>query len=160
MLLLADTRKVPKMSGIYGSTLKSSPYAYADERAVYRGYKYIAQADAMNIYDEQIDEKLVYVQGSKIWVNNPNLGDYIEFSIVDKNDTLGLFTENSLTKEGDVLEVQRWTHNIYLPPWSCEKELITKTAFETISGLYLRVCYVNVGLNDVDFAVEYLGYEK
>lgn len=148
------------MGAIYNSSIRNSPYAFANEKAVYRGYKYVAQANAANIFDESIDENLALIQGCRIWAKAPNIGDYIEFSIVDKDDVLGLFSQQNIIKDQAVLEVERWTHNIYLPPWNCEKDLFTKTAIETTQGLYLRACYINTGGVAVDFAVEYMGYEK
>lgn len=148
------------MGAIYGGYVRNSPYAFANEKATYHGYKYVAQANAFNVFDEPISEKLTTIQGSKIWANNSHIGDYVEFSIVDKDDILNLFSQQGIVKGEGEIEVERWVHKIYLPPWNCEKDLSTKTAIEVIAGLYLRVCYVNVGQTQVDFAVEYIGYEK
>lgn len=139
---------------------KLSPYAYAEERTVFQGFKYTAQAGALNIFDEPIGNKLVYIQGGKVWFKSPNIGDYVELSIVDKDNVLGLFSQYNLTEDIDVLEVSKWVKKLYTPSWDWECELVAKTAGQVVPGLYLRVAYENTGTSPVEFAVNYLWYES
>lgn len=145
---------------IHRPTERLSPYAYADEKTVFQGYKYVAQPGALNIFDEPIGNKLVYIQGGKVWFKSPNLGDFAELSVVDKDNVLGLFDQYGLVVGEDVLEVSKWVRNLYTPPWDWENELIAKTAGQVVPGLYLRIAYQNTGVNPVDFGVLYLWYES
>ena len=72
--------------------LSVRPYAFAKEKTTFKGYSYTAQPGALNIFDEQVVSNVVYVQGGKFWVKSPNLGDYAEMSVVDKDNVLGLFS--------------------------------------------------------------------
>jgi hypothetical protein len=137
-----------------------SPYAYANERTVFQGFSYTAQPNSLNIFDEPIGNKLVYVQGGKLWIKQPNLGDYAELSVVDKDNVLGLFDQYGLTPGTDVLEISKWVRNLTIPPWDWECELIAKTAGMVTSGLYLRISYLNSGSQPVNFGVFYLWYES
>lgn len=148
------------MGQIHRPTEKLSPYAFADERTVFQGFKYTAQPEALNIFDEPIGNSLVYIQGGKVWVKSPNLGDYAELSIVDKDNVLGLFDNYGLTQGVDVLEVSKWVRKLYPPPWDWECDLFSKTAGSVASGLYLRIAYQNTGIVPVDFGVSYLWYES
>lgn len=139
---------------------KLSPYAFAEERTVFQGFSYTAQPGALNIFDEPIGNNLVYVQGGKLWIKEPNLGDYAELSVVDKDNVLGLFEQYNLVEGTDVLELSKWVKKLYMPPWNWECELFAKTAGSVMPGLYLRIAYNNVGTQPVDFGVFYLWYEQ
>jgi hypothetical protein len=148
------------MGQIHRPSERISPYAYADEKTVFQGFSYTAQPGALNIYDEPIGNQLVYIQGGKLWVKQPNLGDYAELSVVDKDNVLGLFDQYGLVEGTDVLEVSKWVRKLHTPPWNWECELFAKTAGSVAPGLYLRVAYENTGTSAVDFGVFYLWYES
>lgn len=148
------------MGQIHNPAQRLSPYAFANERTVFQGYKYIAQPSALNIFDEKVGSKLVYIQGGKLWVKAPNLGDYVELSLVDKDNVLGLFSQYNLVVGTDVLEVSKWVRKLYMPPWNWECELLSKTVGQLVPDLYLRIAYENVGTTPVDFGVTYLWYES
>ena len=148
------------MGQIYRPVDKTSPYAFADESTVFQGYNYTAQPGALNIFDEQVNNNTVYIQGGKFWVKSPNLGDYAEMSVVDKDNVLGLFSQYGLTEGVDVLEISKWVRNLRIPPWDWECEMMAKTVGELTPGLYLRIAYQNVGVDPVDFGGFYLWYES
>ena len=147
------------MGQIHRQAQKVSPYAYANENTVFQGYNYTAQPGALNIFDEPVSSNAVYVQGGKIWIKSPNLGDYAEMSVVDKDNVLGLFSQYGLTEGVDVLEISKWVRNLRIPPWDWECELMAKTVGEVAPGLYLRISYQNTGVDPVDFGGFYLWYE-
>ena len=148
------------MGQIYRPVDKTFPYAFADENTVFQGYNYTAQPGALNIFDEQVGNNVVYVQGGRLWVKSPNLGDYAEMSVVDKDNVLGLFSQYGLTEGVDVLEISKWVRNLRIPPWDWECELMAKTVGELTPGLYLRTAYQNVGVDPVELGGFYLWYES
>lgn len=120
----------------------------------WKGHLYVAQPNSLNIYDEQISTQLKLRGG---WYNTftaSTLGDYVEFSIVDKDNVLGLFSLFGLTVGQGVLELKKFVKTAYVNPnLGNRKEFISAGASEIMAGLYFRVYYYNSGSSSVTFSV-------
>jgi hypothetical protein len=123
-----------------------SPYAYAAEDGLFMG---MGDQDwscppGLNLFDMLVST-VVYVQGGEFWIEGATRGDYAEFSVVDKDDVLGLFTALGLTVGVDVLELGKFAKKYSVPPivpvW--EKTIVMPTAAKVLPGLYMRTHYFN-----------------
>jgi hypothetical protein len=89
-----------------------------------------------------------------------SVGDYLECSIVDKDDVLGLFSTYNLTVGQDVIELKKYVRTEYISPTDHTRQSFSSNAVsELIPGLYLRVAYLNTGLTEVKFTVTTRFYE-
>lgn len=111
---------------------------------------YIAVPDAVNIFDMQITSSMVdangYCQlfGGEYWTDGNVLdGDYGEFSVVDKDDVLGLFSQYGLVVGQDVLELSKYVNKRPFLP-NTHGEIRPNQATKLVQGLYLRSIYVAV----------------
>ena len=80
--------------------------------ATWKGYLYTAQAGKMNVFDELIVPEIKISRGYYQLIHSASspdaaVGDYAEMSVIDKDDTLGLFSLYGLTVGSD--EVQTIT---------------------------------------------------
>lgn len=135
-----------------------SAYEYAAEDGGFDGYLYTCPANTTSIFDEPVT-KVLFIQGAICWWDTPTAGDYGEFSVVDKDDVLGLFASLGLTVGVDVLEVAKYVRKFYPPPWQAQADVRQRTAAQIIPGLYMRFAYTNTDLsNEVKCAVNYVDY--
>lgn len=127
----------------------------------FQGYLYTASAGVTSIFDELITTEIKLRAGwYEILDNNAVIGDYIDFSVVDKDDVLGLFGALGLTQGVDVLEVGNFVRTEYINPRNTGRSDFRVDGASTVfAGLYFRVKYVSTGANDVDFKASYLVYE-
>lgn len=131
----------------------------------FRGHLYKASAGATSFFDEKISTQ-IRLRGGWYEILQPeqaSLGDYVEFSIMDKDDVLGLFSGYGLTagQPGHVLELKKYVKKDYVNPASAGKreEFRVGGGFNVIAGLYFRTSYVSVGSKDVDLKTVVLSYE-
>lgn len=122
---------------------------------VWKGYLYTAEPNSLNIYDELVTTQLKLRGGwYKLLDDTANIGDYIEFSVIDKDDTLGLFSMFGLTVGEDILELKKFVRTEYVNPASFERQdFQSGGASEVMQGLYFRTYYFNSGDNPVKFTV-------
>lgn len=129
----------------------------------WQGRKYVATAGATNIFDELVTSERQLRGGWYELMDSPAkavVGDYVEFSVVDKDDTLGLFSGLGLTVGQDVLELQKYIRNEYVIPFRQAREVfLAKSVWEIVSGLYLRTIYESTGAENVEFKVVTLAYQ-
>jgi len=72
--------------------------------------------------------------------------DVIEFSVIDKDDLLGLFTPLGLTLGVDVLELKKWVVNEFVDGNARNERLFSgQEVFAIMAGLYLRTGYTSNG---------------
>jgi hypothetical protein len=135
--------------------------------AVWKGYKYQANADAINFFDEEITTQLKVLGGWYELIvgtgnNKPALGDYLEFSVIDKDDVTGLFTYLGLTVGVDILQLGKFIRTEMINPHGGNKRetFQVKTPQLVIPGLYFRTAYVSTGPTyPVDFKIDLNYYE-
>jgi hypothetical protein len=140
-----------------GTVISTAPYAHSTEDGHFLGNSvpYNAPAGVLSFFDEPSGPHTIFVQGGWGWHTAANLGDYIEFSVVDKDDVLGLFAVYGLTVGVDVLELNKFVSKLRPEPWDGVIDARAKTAGAVLPGLYLRLAYNNVGPLAVDLAVTY-----
>lgn len=126
------------------------------------GNLYTATAGATSIFDEEITTEK-RIRGGWYEVMNgsiPEINDYCEFAVVDKADTLGLFTMLGLTVGEDVLELRKYVKKDYINPIEKGRQVfVGQSVFTVAAGLFLRSIYISTGATDVQFKVVMLSYE-
>lgn len=127
----------------------------------WKTYLYTAIAGQTNIYDEVVTtEKRIRGGWYEIFDSNAVLNDYVEFSVIDKDDTLGLFTALGLEVGVDILELKKYVATEYVNPnLNTRQEFVGKSTFLVVAGLYLRSLYESTGQNNVQFKVGTFTYE-
>jgi len=125
------------------------------------GHLYTAVAGQTNIFDEEVTtEKQIRGGWYELLDENAVVNDYIEFSVVDKDDVLGLFAAYGLTVGQDVLELKKYVAKEYVNPSQRERQIfVAKSTFKITAGLYLRSAYESTGSQNVVFKVVMLAYE-
>lgn len=126
----------------------------------WKGHKYTATAGATNIFDEVVTvEKQLRGGWYELLDDNAEIGDYIEFAVVDKDDVLGLFDALGLTVGEDVLELKKYVKTEYVNPTKKDRQqFMANSTFVVLAGLYLRTIYESEGSTDVQFKVVTLAY--
>lgn len=127
----------------------------------WEGRFYTATAGATNIFDELVTvEKKLRGGWYELLDSNAVLNDYVEFAVVDKDDTLGLFSGLGLTVGEDVLELRKYVRTEYVnPSVSGRQHFVGNSVFTVVEGLYIRSIYESTGDNNVKFKVVILSYE-
>jgi len=122
---------------------------------VWRGNKHTALGNTLNIFDQAVTTELILRGGwYEILDGNAHIGDYVEFSIIDKDDVLGLFSTYGLTVGVDILELKKFVKTNYINPRLAGKEDFTSDgASAVMAGLYMRIAYMNTGTESVEFAI-------
>lgn len=147
-----------------GIAIQSPSFRYEEGLDGYfKGYKYTALPNTLNIFDEVVTTELKVEAGwYEVLDANSNIGDYIDFSVVDKDDVLGLFSGLGLTVGVDVLEVGNLVRTEYINPRNTGRtEFRVQQPATVLPGLYFRIKYNNIGLiNNVNFKITYLVYES
>lgn len=133
--------------------------------ARWKSYKYIVSSGTLNMFDEPIVTELKLRGGYYQLLDSPSnpkaeVGDYLEFSVVDKDDVLGLFSVYGLTVGVDVLELKKFVVKDYISPYDSSKtEFKTNGSFDVLPGLYFRTTYKSTGSQDVTLKVGSFHYE-
>jgi len=121
---------------------------------VWRGRLYTATAGALSFFDEEVNTEMCMRGGwYEILSDNAVIGDYLEFSIIDKNDVMGLFEGLGLTVGVDILELKKFVRTEYVNPGTNRSEFPSNGASQVIAGLFLRVAYLSTGADDVKFKI-------
>lgn len=129
---------------------------------LWHGHLYTVTAGATNIFDELVTtEKRLRGGWYTLMDGNAVVGDYIEESVVDKDDVLGYFGYYGYTVGVDVLELKKYVRTEYVHPKSegIRQEFQANSVFSVVAGLYLRTIFESTGLNDLKLAVTPFGYE-
>ena len=129
---------------------------------LWHGHLYSVTAGATNIFDELVTtEKRLRGGWFMLMDANAVVGDYIEESVIDKDDVLGLFATYALTVGVDVLELKKYVRTEYVHPKmeGVRQEFQANSVFTVVAGLYTRTIYESTGGNDLQIAVTPFGYE-
>jgi len=128
----------------------------------WEGHLYDVVAGSLNFFDELIvTEKQLRGGWYEILDANAVVGDYIEQSVVDKDDVLGLFSTYGLTVGVDVLELKKYVKTEYVNPATAGQRQIfmANSTFVVMAGLYLRIAYESVGGTNIKLKVTTFAYE-
>jgi len=122
---------------------------------------YTVQAGALNFFDRAIiyEEKLR--RGwYEVMDTNSVIGDYIEESVIDKDDVLGYFGAYGYTVGVDVLELVKYVKTDYINPLAAgtRQNFEVGSVFAIMPGLYLRTAYLSTGANNIQLKVATLAY--
>ncbi|HUV84463.1 MAG TPA: hypothetical protein VMV86_02075 [Methanosarcinales archaeon] len=122
---------------------------------VWKSHLYTATAGALSIFDEPVLSQIKVRGGWYELFSSPTEGDYVEFSVIDKDDVLGLFSTYGLTIGVDILELKKFVRTEYINPNSinARQEFLSNGATSVYAGLYMRVAYLSTGLSDVVFKI-------
>ena len=129
---------------------------------LWHGHLYDVTAGATNIFDNLVTtEKRLRGGWYTLMDGNAVVGDYIEESVVDKDDVLGYFSLYGYTVGVDVLELKKYVRTEYVHPKSegMRQEFQANSVFTVVAGLYLRTLYESTGNVDLQLAVTPFGYE-
>jgi len=123
-----------------GKIVISPSYGTFEEDAGFKGFLINASGvDVDTFVDYQIDSQ-IYVKGGQYWSRGGEIGDYLEASVVDKDDILGLFSMYGLTSGVDVLELFKFAETVYINPDGTDFALLdTPDSALVYPGLYLRI---------------------
>jgi len=152
-------QKVTKKDAL-GNTVISQSYGYTPELPCWERYKYTAAAGQTTFFDEAIttEKRVRYGQYKIKNYSDVHEDDYMELSIIDKDDVLGLFSVYGLIVGEDILELNKIVKNEY-----CDNEYEfsagTWGAMPIYAGLYVRTAYNNYGNTDINFWIRILFYE-
>lgn len=121
----------------------------------WKGHLYTATAGATNIFDEVVTvEKQLRGGWYELFNDNAVIGDYMEFSVVDKDDVLGLFSLYGMVVGQHVLELAKYVKTEYINPNKKERQVfLANSTFVVYAGLYMRTIYESTGGGDVVFKV-------
>lgn len=138
----------------------SPTYAHIDEAARFQGFMVTGSGiDTDTFIDHKITNQ-IYVHGGWFWSQGGELGDYAEFSVVDKDDVLGYFQYFGLTPGSGVIELGKYVEKCYLNPDGTDMcHLETPTIAAVASGLYMRTKVHTTGETPLSLGVTYLWFE-
>lgn len=133
---------------------------YPNESGRYKNVALKAVADATTIEDFRITQE-IYLQGADFWVASGHWEDIVDFSVVDKDDVLGLFGYLGLTVGQDILELVRHVDHYPVKPGDSQGSFYPPSHAEVASGLYLRVKYENNNPDeDAYLGVTFMCFER
>jgi hypothetical protein len=154
-----------------GKLITAPTYFYTENLNIMQEMtRYQVIAPAINIFDEQIQlgQRLF---GGKYWIHRDSVDkvhsdDYVEFSIIDKDNILGMFDMFGLSiANGDFIEITKFIIRDYVdkgnPSNGFYSDLTTPTspASEIPPGLYRRVAYYSAGGQPLTIYVKYYYYK-
>lgn len=127
----------------------------------WKGHLYDVTAGAVNIFDEVITvEEQLRAGYYELMDLNAVVGDYIEESVIDKDDVLGYFSLYGYTVGVDVLELKKYVKKEYINPLTAGQRQVfqANSTFAIYAGLYMRTAYTSVGMVDLKLKVTTLAY--
>jgi len=145
-----------------GKLIVSSSYDFIPEEPLWISKKFTTTAGQTTFVDIQITNQKYLLSGEYQIINpqNATTSDYIEFSIIDKDDVLRLFSQYNLTKGTDILEVLKYVKEEYICTngyrAGYNRFELGKSAKPLVPGLYLRVAYNSFGNQNLEIIVRFL----
>jgi hypothetical protein len=130
-------------------------------------YQEVTQT-ATNFFDTEVTSAWE-LKGGLFWVYEEDVDkigklDYVEFSVIDKNDILGLFSLYNLTVGTSFLEVGKFVYNGYVKAGSKSQNYFSnycdlfKGTTQLIPGLFTRITYLSVGALPISFFTRLVYY--
>jgi len=136
-----------------GILIVSPTYGFTPEDARWKGALFKAIGGETTFFDQKITTEIRLQGGLYNILNYVNVGwdstnllrDFVEFSIIDKDDVLELFDDYDLTPGEGILELVKFVENAYV----LEQEIFLDKygAFPVTAGLYFRIAYNSVGIS-------------
>jgi len=164
--VLGEDDAIAHIVGLNTTTIVTTTApTFEDTRGIYpkwQGNLYTTIPGATNFFDEVVStEKQLRGGWYEVVEGSVVVGDYIESSVVDKDNVLGLFGAYGLTPGVDVLELKKYVKKEYLNPVTASERqvFIAKSTFVVMAGLYIRTAYQSVGTTPIKLKVTTLTYE-
>jgi hypothetical protein len=158
---------MPQPVDANGIPKQAPAHKLVDETYRNVGYKFTITASQTNFFDISVPGAIIYLAGGTFAIKAANPAadihedDYAEFSVIDKDDVLGLFATYGLTVGVDVLELKKYVKTHYFLPNDNELRMHIEpsTLAQVLPGLYMRAAYHSHGNQDMDFYCWYDWFE-
>lgn len=131
----------------------------------FKGHLFVAQPNQLNLFDVQVTAEMKLRGGwyqifSSIQDPEPSIGDYIEVSIIDKDDILGLFAVYGIP-QGHYIELNKFVKTDYVNPFDNTRQNFLVSGGSTVyQGLYIRFHYHNTGNTPVNFSAKVYSHDS
>jgi len=150
-----------------GDIILSQTFPHLNMALIRKMYKFTASAGIKTFYDIEVTTEL-RISGGEMWVENPTAvrdDDYVEFSVVDKNDVLGYFPLFGYQIGINVLEIKKFVKTDYL------KKNIANEGYSSylpsdlhgdpvIPGLFFRIGIKSTGTSPIQIKTRLAYYEE
>lgn len=141
-----------------GVEVVAPTFLFTSEQARLKGFLLTAAPGIVTVLDVAVTGQLL-VQGGQFWIKSAADGDSADFSVVDKDNVLGLHTQLGLPL-GTPIELVKYVDGYQVPGGDMWRdEIIMPTVAPVTQGLYLRATYHSVGATDVKMGILYRWYE-
>lgn len=142
----------------HGNAVVAPTHVHISEAWRMEGVRFTASGHTTTIHDYHITKEIL-MQGGHWWTLSHGLNDSADFSVIDKDDVLGLHTLYSLPP-GYPIELKKFVKDYYVPSGLTTGLIQAPTVSPVVSGLYVRVAYENNSDEDAEIGVNYIYYEK
>lgn len=149
-------KKIPVNSA--GSPVVATTYPYVPDAWRMEGIRFTASGQTTTVYDYYITKEIL-MQGGHWWTLSHGLNDSADFSVVDKDNVLGLHTLYGLPP-GYPIELKKFVKNYHIPSGLTTGIIQAPTVSPVVSGLYVRIAYDNNSDENAEIGVNYIYYEK
>ncbi len=139
-----------------GALIVSPTYETSTDVPCWHKWKFIAQAGQTTFFDIQLTNEKSLKGGKYYIVNYSDINselDYLECSLIDKNNVMGLFNNYGLVVGQDVLELGKFVITEYVEP--TDKFIASYGVMPLSSGLFLRLAYNSFGSVDIRLRVRF-----
>ena len=119
-----------------------------DEDFLRQGYHFTAGPNGTSFYDIKVSTQ-IYLKSGEVWVESIDGfgGDYLELSVIDKDNVTGAMPLYGLTPGQDILELRKFVQREYIPPRQGDGYRLhvnPGTVANLAPGLYIRISYTNL----------------
>lgn len=155
---LNDLAQNHTADGIPGDEIVKVSPTYEDTGmdTVFKGYMFEPSAKGLaadpvySMLDIAIESELLLRGGwYELASEGAVKGDMLEFSVIDKDDVLGLFASYGLTAGQDVIELSKFVKTECINPdpnvVGLRNDFRTRGGSKLAGGLYMRVSYISTG---------------
>jgi hypothetical protein len=157
-IALLSTSTIPPARDNGGHPIVAPTHIAISEAWRMEGVRFTASGQTTTIHDYRITKEIL-MQGAHWWTQCDSLNDSADFSVVDKDNILGLHTMYGLPL-GTPIELTKFVRNYYVPSGHTVGIIQAPTVSPVVSGLYVRVAYDNNADTDAEIGVNYIYYEK
>ena len=143
-----------------GNTIMAGTFGFQPSSPTWRGFQHVFTLGICEFYDILLDRDRKLKSGDYHIFDESAIhcDDIMNFTYIDKDDTLGLFATYGLTVGEDILELHKFVDNIR-PRKQGSFGVETWGVSDLLEGLYLRVSYDSNGTSNVDFDCIFTWFE-
>jgi hypothetical protein len=158
----AEMLKLDAPYDISGRPIVATGHKVVDESFRRKGYRFDALPGTVTFFDVEVSHQIYLQSGDvRIMPNRAQRGDYIDFSVVDKNDVMGYFAMFGLTVGVDVLELKKFVSDEHVIWWDSGGQVLKVepgTVSLLVPGLFLRCVYHSIEVQGREAVPVLLGY--